>query len=203
LPLTPKTQSFFPTSHYNPVLFEFIDGRTGDTIPGWVVLEHGYVFGLEKWYQKNKLPVGAYINLKRTENPMRLIIDFQATRTQRDWVRMANVVGNKLTFQMNPAAIGCQYDDLMVIGEADTSKIDAFYVKAEEQDTTIYCILCNMFPELSKLNPQSTVHVKTLYSAVNVIRRAAPGVVFQELITRQCFIPVNHGYWTYDPSLRD
>ena len=203
LPLTPKTKPIFPISYYNPVLFEFIDGRTGNTFPGWVVQEHNYVFGLEPWYQKNKLPVGAYITLKRTKNPMQIIVDFQATRAQRDWVRMANVVGNKLTFQMNPASINCQYDDLMVINEADTAKIDAFYIKAEEHGFAIYDLLCNLFPELSKLNPQSTVHAKTLYSAVNVIRRAGPGVIFQELISHPCFVPMNHGYWTFDPSLRD
>ncbi len=203
LPLSPKTQPIFPFSRYNPVLFEFIDGRTGDTFPGWVVAEHEYVFGLDKWYQKNKLPVGAYITIKRTENPMRVIVDFQATRTQRDWVRMANVSGNKLTFQMNPAPLGCQYDELMIIAEADTSKIDTFWVRAEEKDLSVYDVLCNIFPELSKLNPQSTVHAKTLYSAANVIRRVGPGVVFQELVTHPCFIPMNHGYWTYDPNARD
>lgn len=203
LPLTPKTEPIFPTSRYNPVLFEFIDGRTGNTFPGWVVRDHKYVFGLDQWYKNNKLPVGAYITLKRTKNPLQIIVDFQATRAQRDWVRMANVAGNKLTFQMNPASISCQYDDLMVINEADTGKIDAFYVKAEERAFSIYDLLCDLFPELSKLNPQSTVHAKTLYSAVNVVRRAGPAVIFQELISRPCFVPMNHGYWTFDSSLRD
>ncbi|RPJ55804.1 MAG: hypothetical protein EHM12_11535, partial [Dehalococcoidia bacterium] len=61
LPLTPKTQSFFPISYYNPVRFEFVDGRTGNTFPGWVALSHKYVFGLGEWYQQHNLPVGAYI----------------------------------------------------------------------------------------------------------------------------------------------
>ena len=203
LPLTPKTLPFFPISYYNPVLFEFIDGRTGNTFPGWSVLEHNYVFGLDEWYKKNKLPVGAYMNIKRTDNPMQVIVDFEATRTQRDWIRMATATKNRLTFQMNPAAYGCKYDELMVIAESNTSQLDALWVNAEDRNISIYDILCQIFPELSKLNPQSTVHAKTLYSGLNVIRRAGPGVVFQELATRDCFIPMNHGYWTFDPSLRD
>ncbi len=203
LPLTPKTKPFFPSSHYNPVLFEFVDGRTGNSFPGWTVLEHNYVFGLEKWYNKNKLPAGAYITIKRTDNPMQVIVDYQATRTQRDWVRMASVTGNKLTFQMNPAPLSCKYDELMIIGESDASKLDDFWMKAEERNISTCDLLCNLFPVLSKLNPQSTVHAKTLYSAANVIRRIGPGAIFQELLTRPCFIPMNHGYWTYDPSLRD
>ncbi|GAB4414581.1 MAG: hypothetical protein Fur0044_09350 [Anaerolineae bacterium] len=203
LPLTPKTESLFPSSHYNPVLFEFVDGRTGDTFPGWTALNDKYVFGLDEWYNKNKLPVGAYINIKRTDNPMRIIVDYQAMRSQRDWVRTANVSGNKLVFQMSKEAINCKYDELMIIGESNQAQIDAFWLNASEKKLSIYDILCQIFPELSKLNPQSTVHAKTLYSAVNVVRRAAPGTIFQELVSHRCFIPMKNGYWIYDPNLRD
>jgi hypothetical protein len=203
LPLTPKTQPFFPISYYNPVLFEFVDGRTGDTFPGWVVLSGQYVFGLGQWYQKNNLPVGAYIEIKRTNDPMQVVVDFQATRTQRDWIRMAIVANNKLTFHMNKEAIRCKYDELMIIGDANKAETDRLWLNAEERETPIYNLLCHVFPELSKLNPQSTVHAKTLYSAINVVRRASPGLVFQDLVKHACFIPMNHGYWIYDPDLRD
>ncbi|MBN1219488.1 MAG: hypothetical protein JXM69_11205 [Anaerolineae bacterium] len=203
LPLTPKTQSFFPLSHYNPVLFEFVDGRTGNTFPGWGVLSGKYVFGLDQWYRKNKLPVGAYIDIKRTHDPMRVIVDYQATRTQRDWIRMAAVANHRLTFQMNTTPIACKYDDLMIIGDTNQAEIDRLWLNAEEKELRVFDVLCNIFPELSKLNPQSTVHAKTLYSAVNVIRRVSPGLVFQTLTEHDCFIPINHGYWTYDPELRD
>jgi hypothetical protein len=203
LPLTPQTQPLFPISYYNPVLFEFVDGRTGDTFPGWVVLNSKYVFGLGEWYQKNKLPVGAYIDIKRTDDPMRVIVDYQAARNQRDWIRMATVVNDRLTFQMNKEVISCKYDELMIIGDANQAEIDRLWLNTEEKETPIYNLLCHLFPELSKLNPQSTVHAKTLYSAINVMRRTSPGLVFQELTSRACFIPKNHGYWIYDPNLRD
>lgn len=203
LPLTPKTQSFFPISYYNPVLFEFVDGRTGDTFPGWTVLNYKYVFGLERWYKKNKLPVGAYINIKRTDDPMRVIVDYQATRTQRDWIRVAAVVNNKLTFRMSTAAIGCKYDELMIIGDTNPPDTDRLWLNTKEKEVPLYDLLCYTMPELAKLNPQSTVHAKTLYSAINVIRRTAPGLIFQELSSYRCFIPMRHGYWTYDPNLRE
>ena len=202
LPLTPKTQSFFPQSEYNPVRFQFVDGRTGNPFPGWTVSGYRYVYGLGEWYKKNKLPVGAYITIKRSKDPMQVVIDYQSTRTQRDWVRMAAYVGNRLSFQMSPAALACKYDELMIIGDSDIPSLDTAWVHAEQRKLSVYDLLCDIFPELSKLNPQSTVHAKTLYSAVNVTLRAAPGIVFQELVTRPCFIPMNHGYWTYDPNLR-
>lgn len=203
LPLTPKVAPFFPKSYYNPVRIQFVDGRTGETFPGWTVFDHKYVFGLGDWYRKNDLPVGAYITIRPAKDPLQVIVEFEPTRAQRDWVRMVTVAGNKLSFQMSPAGVGCKYDELMIIGDSNPESVDKFWLNAEEREQPIYDILCNFFPELSKLNPQSTVHAKTLYSAINVLRRAAPGVVFQELAKHRCFIAMNHGYWTYDPSLRD
>ena len=202
LPLTPKTESFFPISYYNPVRFEFVDGRTGDAFPGWVVLNDNYILGLGDWYKQNGLPVGAYISLKRTSDPMRVIVDYQAIRPQRDWIRMATATPGKLSFQMTKEAFRCQYDELMIISEGNQAEIDRLWLQHEQKKTPIYELLCQIFPELSKLNPQSTVHVKTLYSALNLIRRASPGLIFQELTRHNCFIPINHGYWTYDPELR-
>ncbi len=203
LPLTPKTQPFFPTSTYNPVRFEFVDGHTGDVFPGWSMLNGHYICGLDKWYQKHKLPVGAYLELKRTNDPMRLIIDYQPTRAQRDWVRVATVVNHQLAFRMNTQAINCKYDELMIIGDPNPTQTDRLWQNAEEKGVSLYELLIQVFPELSKLNPQSTVHVKTLYSAVNVIRRFAPGSVIQELGLHACFVPMHHGYYTFDPSLQD
>lgn len=206
LPLTPKTEPFFPTSEYNPVLINCVDGRTGNTFLGWVVEGYKYVFGLGDWYEENNLPVGAFIHLKKTDDPMRIIVDYKPVRAKRDWVRMASVANKRLNFQMNTEAIGCEYDELMIISEADTNQIDQLWLATEENKTSPYTLLGHIFPELSKLNPQSTVHAKTLYNAVNVIRRVAPGVIFQELVNRRCFIPMNpmnRDYWTYDASLRE
>ncbi len=203
LPLTPKTLPFFPTSRYNPVRFDFVDRRSGSTFPGWTVLNHNYVFGLDEWYNKNKLPVGAYITLKRTDNPMRVIIDYPSVRTQRDWVRTATVTGNRLGFQMNKEPISGKYDELMIIAEANSAEIDQVWINMQARDNSLYELLRHLFPELSKLNPQSTVHAKTLYSAVNVVYRTSPGVVFQALVTHDSFVFMKNGYWIFDPSIRD
>ncbi len=196
LPVTPKTESFFPTSRYNHVLFEFIDGRTGNAFPGWKILNHNYVLGLSQWYKKNKLPVGAYVILQHTDNPLQVIINYRPTRAQRGWVRQATVLDNKLTFRMSPESIGCEYDELMMIGESNPAAIDAMWLKMQERGTSVYDVLSHVFAELAKLNPQSTVHAKTLYTAVNIIRRASPGVIFQELSSHHCFTPMNNGYWS-------
>ena len=104
---------------------------------------------------------------------------------------------------MNKEALKCRYDDLIIIGDSNQADVDRLWLNMEDKEQPIYDILCQIFPELSKLNPQSTVHAKTLYSAVNVIRRVAPGSVFQVLTDHACFVPMNHGYWTYNPDLKE
>ncbi|MDM8527102.1 hypothetical protein QUF58_02715 [Anaerolineales bacterium HSG24] len=201
LPVTTKTRSFFPQSSYNPVLVEFIDGRSGDSFSGWVVQQENYVLGLEEWYKKYSLPVGTFITLKKsTDDPTKIVIDYQPVRSQRDWVRQTTISNNKLRFKMNTGAIGCKYDELMMIGLDNSSKVDALWNKAQERNLSVYDALCDMILELSKLSPQSTVHIKTLYTAVNILRRASPGLIFQELVNNPEFVGMKHGYWSYGSS---
>jgi hypothetical protein len=52
-----------------------------------------------------------------------------------------------------------------------------------------------VFRELAKLNPQSAVHAKSLYSGVNVLRRLPPGPIFAELVSRDIYEHVGDLYW--------
>jgi hypothetical protein len=61
-------------------------------------------------------------------------------------------------------------------------------------------LIANVFRELAKLNPQSTVHAKTLYAAANVARRSPPGPIFAELVSRPYYSHVGDAYWRFDQS---
>ncbi|GAB4541003.1 MAG: hypothetical protein Kow0063_31420 [Anaerolineae bacterium] len=201
LPITPKTAPFFPEAADHHVRITFVDKQTGERIPGWVVSESNYVAGLSQWYTRNHLPVGAYVLLYSTDDPLTVILDFQRVRTKREWVRVAQYRNGQLSFQLLKQPISCEYDDLMFIGVNDVTAIDSAWADEKQQQKPLFTVLRQVFPELAKLNPQGAVHAKTLYSAVNVIRRCPPGPIFHELSTRACFIPMGHGYWTYDSSI--
>jgi len=203
LPITPKTAPFFPEADGHHVRITFIDGRSGERMPGWVVSQGRYVLGLDRWYTQNQLLVGAYISLYRTEDPLTVIVDYQPVRLKREWVRVAVPQDGRLGFQLLKQPIACEYDALMVIGVNDLDAIDALWLDREERQKPLFTLLRQIFPELVKLNPQGAVHAKTLYSAVNVVRRCPPGPIFHELSTHACFVPMGHGYWTYDPSIKD
>jgi hypothetical protein len=201
LPITPKTAPFFPEADEDYARVTFIDKRSGIEMPGWVFTGGKYVLGLDSWYDQNQLPVGAYISLYRTDDPLKVLIDFQAVRLKREWIRVAVPQNRQLSFQLLKQPISCEYDALMVIGVNDWDAIDAMWITLAEKP--LFSVVRQIFPELAKLNPQGAVHAKTLYSAVNVVRRCPPGPIFHELSTRACFTPMGHGYWTYDPSVEE
>jgi hypothetical protein len=198
IPLTSKTEGLFPKGDTKRMMITLIDGRTGKQMLGWVVRQHKYVYGLEEWYGKNELPVGAYIKLERTDDPLAIVVDYLRRPRKREWIRVATVVGGQLTFTMQMRSIGCEYDELMVLGEDDPTAIDSLWMQGEENGKPISGVMRQVFPELAKLNPQGTVHAKTLYSAINVQKRCPPGPILAELAHIPCFLAVGDGYWIYD-----
>jgi hypothetical protein len=83
----------------------------------------------------------------------------------------------------------------MIVGETKPVEVDSLWVATEETEKPIFEIIREVFPELAKLSPQGTVHAKTLYSAINIVRRCPPGPIFAELCTQGSFSSVGSGYW--------
>lgn len=201
LPLTVRTRRLFPqaTTHHTPVVL--VDGQSGDRMQGWIVHGASFVYGLRGWYDRYRLPVGAYIELERTRDPRVLNVNFRPQGLKPVWMRIAAVQRQNLVFQMRKVPISCEHDDLLTIGEDDPAAIDNLWAQAEARGDSLLEIMVKILPELIKLSPQSTVHAKTIYSVVNVLRRVAPGPVFALLSTEPCFVSMGGGYWTYDDSL--
>jgi hypothetical protein len=187
LPLTQRTMSFFPVREGKRSMITFIDGRWGKRFSGWVVPDSRYVCGLSQWYEEHGLPVGGYVVLERTENPAEVIVDLKPHRSKREWVRVARVEGNQLKFQMQKHMIACDYDETMIVAEADTASTDELRRKLYHQEVTVYQLVDDMAPQLMGLSTQGTVHAKTVYSAINLLRRTAPGPVFAALMSNPRF----------------
>ena len=198
IPLTSKTEGLFPRGDTERMMVTLVDGRTGKQMLGWVIRQHKYVYGLKEWYDKNDIPVGAYIKLERSDDPLTVVVDYLPQRKKREWIRVATVEGGRLSFAMQMRAIGCEYDDLMVLDEDDLAEIDFLWMRSEQNGKSVSEVVRQVFPELAKLNPQGTVHAKTLYSAINVEKRCPPGPILAELANTACFLAVGDGYWVYD-----
>ena len=201
LPLTVRTRSLFPESANRHTPIVLVDGQSGDRMQGWVVHAEGFVYGLESWYRRYELPVGAYIKLERTRDPRVLGVDFEARRLKRLWAPVVTVKGRDLAFEMRKLSISCDYDEHLALGEDNARGIDRLWDESHTRGDSLFDIMTRILPGLVSLSPQATVHAKTIYSAVNVLRRTPPGPVFALLSTEPCFVPMGGGYWTFDPAL--
>jgi hypothetical protein len=201
LPLSAKLRPLFPTAYQSPrVRMVLIDGQTGEEFPGWVVRKERYVFGLDDYFRKYRIPAGAYVIARRMDDPARIAITHAAHRPRTEWVRMAIAEGNRLSFDIQRRSIGAGYDDLMVMCTDDLDAIDALWLSTNERQKSLTNTLRDLVLELAKLNPQGTVHAKTLYSAVNVVRRCPPGPIFATLAARPEFEYVGDSYWRLERS---
>lgn len=198
LPVSARTSALFPTGRAARQRIVLIDEQSQEEIVGWVVKEHRYVYGLDAWYQENEIPIGGFISLRPGPEPGVLLLDYDRRRGQREWVRLASVDENRIQFALERRTISCGYDDLMIVGTDYVAAVDALWRRAETNNRTVESLLRELFPELAALNPQQTVHAKTLYSAINMLRRMPPGPLFAELVTNRAFVPVGDHYWQYE-----
>ncbi|MBC7812760.1 MAG: hypothetical protein H7175_16515 [Burkholderiales bacterium] len=197
LPLNSKTRHIFPTARRTPrVSLTLVDGQDGEEYSGWVVRKEKYVYGLDQFYRKHRLPVGAYVLLEKSDDPGKIIVDFEAYRPRTEYIKLVVPHNGQLSFENHRRQIGAAYDDLMILGVDDIPAVDALHESAQTgQPKTLVSILRALIPELGKLSPQGTVHAKTLYNAVNVLRRCPPGAVFATLVANPDFQNVGGHYW--------
>ena len=184
LPLSPRVRSLFPTAYESPrVRFTLVDGKTKQSMPGWVVLEHGYVYGLRDWYKANELMPGSLVRIRRSEHPGEVIIEAQTYRSTKDWVRTA-IVGadGGVVFALLKQSVSAEFNDRMAFAIPSFEAVDQLWGK--ESRRPFEQLAVSLIREMSKLTPQGHVHAQELYSAVNIIRRVPPAPLFALLATK-------------------
>ena len=184
LPLSARVRSLFPTAYESPrVRFTLVDGKTKHKMPGWVVREHGYVFGLRDWYKVNDLMPGSLVRIRRSETPGEVIIEAQTYRATKDWVRTV-IVGadGGIVFAMLKQSISAEFNDRMVFAIPSLEAVDQLWI--QDQKKSFEQLVVSMIRELSKLTPQGHVHAQELYSAMNIVRRTPPAPLFALLATK-------------------
>jgi len=195
LPLSPRLARIFPTGRTHRIRFWLRDGQTGEEMPGWVIRERRFVYGLRDWYQRHGLPVGAYVDLQRAEEPGVVLVRRRAIRPRREWVRVVTVEDGRLVFEMTPRLLSCEYDDLAVIVVDDGPALEALVETIHRQRRSLADVVRSLFSELSKLSPQGTVHAATLYSAVNMVMRVPPGPILALLVAENSYVSMGDNYW--------
>ena len=120
--------------------------------------------------------------LERREDANEVVVDFRPKRMRREWTRMAQVVGEeRLDFQMRKQAISCEYEENVIIGVEQAEEIAGLRTLPAYAAAPLPELVFQIFTDLAGLSQQGTVHAKTLYSAINVVRRLPPGPIFAVL----------------------
>lgn len=188
LPLSARVRSLFPTAYESPrVRFTLVDGKTKQRIPGWVVREHGYVFGLREWYKANELMPGSLVRIQRGEHPGEVVIETKPYRA-KDWVRTV-IVGadGGLVFAMLKQSISAEFNDRMAFAIPNVDAVEQLWLHNKRPFEKL---VADMIREMSKLTPQGHVHAQELYSAMNIVRRVPPAPLFALLASRPEFVHV-------------
>ncbi|HVO69955.1 MAG TPA: hypothetical protein VMT24_07920, partial [Aggregatilineaceae bacterium] len=154
-----------------------------------------YIFGLDEFYRRHRLPVGGYVTVRATDDPLKFVIDLDAHRPRTEYIRLAVPVEGRLTFANFKRSIGAGYDEFLIVGAEELEAVDALWTTLRDRRRGLVEITRDLIPELAKLNPQNAVHAKTLYSAVNIVRRCPPGPIFAMLVAVPEFQPVGGSYW--------
>jgi hypothetical protein len=201
LPLTPLVRALLPAFKHPRLRFQFSDDATQEKFPGYAVTDGFYIAGLTNWFAARKLSPGAYITLRRGPDPLTVRIDYQPQREHSLWVRVARATNGHLTFSQEKKPLSHKYDEDMLIVIGDPIGLELASQKAREQHS-LAVLLEEIFPELAKLSGAGRVHAKTLYSAVNLIRRAGPRAVMSALTESRAFQSVGGGYFVLAEEAR-
>jgi hypothetical protein len=183
LPLNRRSRPFFKRGHGERTMVTLIDGRWGNRFPAWLNHDGRYIAGLHTWYEKHKLPAGAFIVLERRDNSGEIVVDFRPKRMRREWTRWAQIgEGERVDIQLRKQEISCEYDEQIVIGGDEKSEeLRQLLLNPYYADMSMRDLVFQLFADLAGLSQQGAVHVKTIYSAVNVVRRCPPEPVFAAL----------------------
>ena len=190
LPLSARVRPLFPTAYETPrVRFTLVDGRTRKKMPGWVVREHGYVYGLREWYKTHELMPGSLVTIRHGDTPGEVLIEARTYRATKDWVRTV-IVGadGGLVFAMLKQPISAEFNDRMAFATPSVSAVDQLWLQNNRRP--FERLVADMIREMSKLTPQGHVHAQELYSAVNIVRRVPPAPLFALLSSKPEFIHV-------------
>jgi len=195
LPLSARVQPMFPTAYETPrVRFTLVDGRTKQRMPGWVVREHGYVFGLREWYKANDLAAGSLVRIRRGEHPGEVIIEAKTYRSTKDWVRTV-IVGadGGMVFALLKQPVSAEFNDRMAFAIPSMPAVDQLWL--QDKKRPFEKLVADMIREMSKLTPQGHVHAQELYSAVNIVRRVPPAPLFALLGSKPQFTHIGDLYF--------
>ena len=102
---------------------------------------------------------------------------------------------NTLSLEVTRYAVFCEFDELAAIGVSDPEAVDA--LAEQMKRVPLETLVDQVFRELAVLSLQRAVHVVTLYSVLNLLRRVSPAPLQAILAAGQQYVSLGDNYWSY------
>jgi hypothetical protein len=190
-----------PKSQADHLPITLIDSRNSSRIDAWLRPADGYICGLSEWFKKVGMCVGAMVTLAVAPEPLAWTITISPVRGKKsEWISSATVSDGILMLKLQKVALDIKAERNMVIDVPGREAIAGLMTEAEAAGMPLATIVFHVFDELAKQTSSRLVHAKSIYSAVNLVRRSGTVPVFAELTRRACFDPVGGGMWALDPA---
>ena len=197
LPLVGPLQTIFPTANEtDSVVFTFRDKKCGETFIGWVILSKNYVCGLKPWYRANGIIPGSIFSVNRTEDPGVIELELIPPRSSKDWILTFNLdAKNHFSFVTNQHKVTTDFDERMAIYVENIPQLDTFWESNNRKEANITRQIELVFRELAKDNPQGIIHFNAVYSAMNMLRRIPPTLLYTILLQEESIRRIDQMYF--------
>ena len=197
IPLIGSLQSIFPTANEtDSVVFTFRDKKTGESFIGWVILSKNYVCGLKPWYRANGIIPGSIFRVNRTDDPGIIELELIPPRSSKDWILTFNLdEKNHFSFVTNQHKVTTEFDERMAIYVENMPQLDTFWEINNRKEANITRQIETVFRELAKDNPQGIIHFNEVYSAMNLLRRIPPSLLYSILLKEESIQRIDEMYF--------
>ncbi|MBN1401269.1 MAG: hypothetical protein JXA74_10560 [Anaerolineae bacterium] len=188
-----------PGDHF-PI--SMVDASSDRRFQIWVLPAEKYMCGFAEWFEAVGMQVGGQITLAAATEPMTFTLTTVSSRSRRsDWLRSVSVAEGALVVQMQRAMVDIRCDRNLFMAVPDMPAVAAHMARVEAAGTPLPALIRRGFQELAKLSSRGLVHIKSLYSLINMMRRSGMVPIAEYLTHNACFDPVGDGFWAYDVAL--
>ena len=124
LPLTQRASTLLQQKPSERFMVTFVDQRNKEEMPGWMMPNEHYAWGLGEWYRRQGIPIGARIEIREGDGPYTFLVSYAQGRRRSEWLREAKVSDEQLTFGMQRKAFKSQYDKHLVVDVGSPQDLD-------------------------------------------------------------------------------
>ncbi len=196
LPLINEILPIFPTAlETKRVIFDFVDSKTNNVFPGWVVIPEKYVSGLKSWFRQNNVIPGSMIRISKGEDDT-VNVALIPPRASKDWIRTALFDSKgRIYFETRHQMISTEFDERMCIYIENSPQLDVLWEQYNKSDVNLKRLIEIVFKDLSRSNPQGIVHFQEIYAGINMMRRFPPASLLAAVLNDDQFIQLDNLYF--------